>query len=266
MIGFAPAKINLGLSVFGKRADGFHELDSYLYSIPFYDILEIQEAPQDLFTLSGLPINTLPENNLAISALNLLKAQVRIPPVHIHLHKQIPVQAGLGGGSSDAISVLKLLNKFFKLNINKTLMLEMALKLGSDCPFFITSAASKISGRGEILEKASFSLKGKYILVVKPPISINTAHAFQQIKTYSKIKLPNISTLDLYNWKEKLVNDFEASLFQTHGLLAEIKENLYKNRAIYASLSGSGSALFGIFENEPAIEFKSDYLVWQQQL
>ncbi|OYT16861.1 MAG: 4-(cytidine 5'-diphospho)-2-C-methyl-D-erythritol kinase [Bacteroidetes bacterium 4572_77] len=196
MIGFAPAKINLGLSVFGKRADGFHELDSYLYSIPFYDILEIQEAPQDLFTLSGLPINTLPENNLAISALNLLKAQVRIPPVHIHLHKQIPVQAGLGGGSSDAISVLKLLNKFFKLNINKTLMLEMALKLGSDCPFFITSAASKISGRGEILEKAS----------------------------------------------------------------------LYKNRAIYASLSGSGSALFGIFENEPAIEFKSDYLVWQQQL
>ena len=265
MIAFAPAKINLGLSVLGKREDGFHELDSYMYAIPLYDIIEIQESQHDKLTQTGQAATEYMQDNLVYKVLQKLRADYDIPSLNIHLHKQIPAQAGLGGGSSDAVAMLKMLNNSFDLKINTAKMWKLAMELGSDCPFFLQAQPTRIGGRGEHIQAYPFSLKDKYMVIVKPPINISTAEAFKKVQPYPK-NLPDIDKLPINKWKGHLFNDFEKPLFALYPELATIKAKLYSAAALYASLSGSGSAIFGIFDHPPQLSFKVNYFVWQQKL
>lgn len=259
MIAFAPCKINIGLHVTAKRPDGFHELSSIFYPIPLHDIIEITVNEIDanlkcIFTATGVPSNANNEDNLCVKAYKLLDNDFDLPPVLIHLHKQIPVGAGLGGGSSDASEVLKMLNEKFNLKLTTTELENYAARLGSDCPFFIKNTPQLASGRGEILNNVSLDLKGHYILLIKPDIFISTKEAYNLIKPLPPaFDLSKLSISDLANWKNYVFNDFEVPLFKKYSLLKEIKENLYKSGAVYASMSGSGSALFGIFKERPIL-------------
>jgi 4-diphosphocytidyl-2-C-methyl-D-erythritol kinase len=253
MIAFPHCKINLGLSIVAKRADGYHELETIFYPVALQDMVEIvhsdQTATDIQFTHTGLAIPGDESNNLCIKAYHLLKKDFpSIPAVKIHLHKHIPMGAGLGGGSSDGSAVLKLLNQQFNLGLSVTQLIAYAAQLGSDCPFFIYDNACHATGRGEILSPILCNLSDYTIALVHPGINISTAWAFGQLTPGPKEKsVASIVTQPIETWKEALINDFEAPIFKAHPLLAEIKSQLYQQGAIYASMSGSGSSLFGIF-------------------
>jgi len=258
MIAFAPAKINIGLRIVNKRTDGFHNLESYLYPVPLYDLIEILPSVEDEFVQTGLDTQTSISNNIVFKAVLLMRETVKIPPVKIHLHKQIPVKSGLGGGSSDAVSTLKLLNELFSLNSSSVDMQQYAEALGSDCPFFLKSTAAKITGRGEHIMPVDFSLAGKYIVIIKPDFSISTAKAFSDIKTFNINSLPNLKGEQLTIF----TNDFENSMDKEQIWIQEIKDFLIANGAVYTSMSGSGSAVFGIFKDEINISFNAAYFHW----
>jgi 4-diphosphocytidyl-2-C-methyl-D-erythritol kinase len=256
MIAFAPCKINIGLQVTAKRTDGYHELSSVFYPVPLHDIIEIVENYTSLekckFTSSGIQTNANDGDNLCVKAYSLLDKDFNLPPALIHLHKQIPVGAGLGGGSSDASQVLKMLNEKFTLNLTADALLNYAAMLGSDCPFFIKSSPQIATGRGEILNDINLNLSGFYLLLVKPHIFISTKEAYSLITpSPSAFDLNRLSVTDITNWKNYVTNDFEAPLFKKYHLLKDIKNHLYQSGAVYAAMSGSGSAMFGIFESEP---------------
>lgn len=261
MIAYTPAKINIGLRVLDKRADGFHNLDSYFYPVPLYDIIEIKIQDKDELIQTGILTSTAMEENLVYKALNLLRNDFEIPPLKIHLHKQIPVQAGLGGGSGNASGMLKLLNDYFQLNISKNKILSYAATLGSDCPFFIEERPVHISGRGEIIEPLSLSLQGVFIAIIKAPVAMSTAKAFQLVKK-SNQKLVNIQSLARGEYQSLMSNDFESSFRQELPEVALIKDQLIEAGAFYASLSGSGSAVFALFESQPDLQFDSSYFSW----
>jgi 4-diphosphocytidyl-2-C-methyl-D-erythritol kinase len=249
MILFPPAKINLGLQVTNKRTDGFHDIETVFYAIPLFDALEINPSEELSFVSTGLPIAGKVENNLCIKAYELLKSHYSIPPVAIHLHKVIPMGAGLGGGSADAAYTLKLLKDFFELPISKEELVNFASQLGSDCPFFINDTPHFATGRGELLEPISFSLQSYKIILVYPAIHVNTAWAYQQIHPKPITQsIKEILNLPITDWKGRLVNDFEAAVFPSHPAIGSICTKLYEMGALYASMSGSGSAVFGIFE------------------
>jgi 4-diphosphocytidyl-2-C-methyl-D-erythritol kinase len=256
MIQFSPCKINLGLSILAKRADGFHALETVFYPVALNDIVEI--VPTKLFTFShtGISIPGDTSNNLCVKAYQLLKADFpEMGDVKIHLHKNIPMGAGLGGGSGDGTTVLKILNNLFNLNISKEQLLHYAASLGSDCPFFIYNEACHATGRGEILKPIDIDLSGYTIALVHPGIHIATAWAFQQLSPCVKEKsIAAIIKQPIETWKAELMNDFEAPVFKANPLLEKIKNNLYSQGAIYASMSGSGSSLFGIFPKGTTIE------------
>ncbi|NOR87963.1 MAG: 4-(cytidine 5'-diphospho)-2-C-methyl-D-erythritol kinase, partial [Bacteroidales bacterium] len=189
-----------------------------------------------------------------------------VPSLKIHLHKQIPTESGLGGGSSDAVQVLQLLKAHFKLNISKERMWKMALELGSDCPFFIEGQAARVQGKGEVISPISLSLKGKYILMIKPEFSISTSDAFSKIIPHNSQVLNEEYLKDINQWQAHFVNDFEKVIGLQHPEIINIKEILLKNGAVYASLSGSGSAVYGIFNQLPTLRFPSDYFYWAGQL
>jgi len=256
MIQFSPCKINLGLSILAKRADGFHALETVFYPLALKDIVEIVPAKLFTFSYSGISIPGEASTNLCIKAYQLLKANFpQITDVQIHLHKKIPMGAGLGGGSGDGTTVLKMLNTLFNLNLSKEQLLHYAAILGSDCPFFVFNEACHATGRGEILEPTSIDLSNYTIAVIHPGIHIATPWAFQQLSPCVKEKtIAEIIKQPIDTWKAELINDFEAPVFKAHPTLEAFKNNLYSQGAIYASMSGSGSSIFGIFPKGTKIE------------
>jgi 4-diphosphocytidyl-2-C-methyl-D-erythritol kinase len=249
MVVFPPCKINLGLHIVAKRSDGYHDLITCFYPIPWNDILEIIPAAEFSFTHSGISIPGTISDNLCVRAYRLLQKDFNIRPVAIHLHKIIPLGAGLGGGSSDAAWTLKILNSIFKINLSQARLHSYAAELGSDCAFFIHDKPMIGKGRGEILSDTSVSLRNKFIVLVKPDVHVSTAEAFAGVKPKtSEVDLSYV--LENYSaeeWSSFVKNDFDDSVFVEFPVIAKIKDDLYEAGALYASMSGSGSAVFGIF-------------------
>jgi 4-diphosphocytidyl-2-C-methyl-D-erythritol kinase len=268
MVVFPHCKINLGLHVIAKRDDGYHTIETCFYPVPWTDILEIIPSGEFAFTSSGLVIPGKESDNLCIKAYQLLQAHYNLEPVKIHLHKVVPTGAGLGGGSSDAAFTLRLLNSIFDLKLGVPQLKELAAHLGSDCAFFIEDAPMLGSGRGEQLSPLPISLKGYYLVLIKPDIHVSTAEAYAGVKpqhpahTVSEIVARPIAT-----WKDDLVNDFEKSVFKKFPAIEAIRNTLYQHGAIYASMSGSGSSVFGIFQSERQLAaYFSGALYWSDYL
>jgi 4-diphosphocytidyl-2-C-methyl-D-erythritol kinase len=263
MIFFPSAKINIGLKVLFKRPDGFHELETCMLPIPFYDVLEIIPATTFTFRQTGRLFEGADTDNLCIRAFQLLATEFNIPSVYMHLRKVIPMGAGLGGGSSDAAWVLRGLNILFGLNLTCNQLQMYAAKLGSDCPFFITDGAQIAKGRGEQLNPYNLTFSPYYLKLVNPAIHIGTALAYAGVH-FSKENpsLVELLKLPISQWKHEVENDFELSVFEQFPEIASIKEQLYMEGAVYAAMSGSGSTVFGIFESQPKITFsgKTEYL------
>ncbi len=249
MVVFPPCKINLGLHVLSKRSDGYHDIETCFYPVPWTDMMEIIPSDKLAFTFSGLPVFGKEEDNLCFRAYSLLGQDFNIPPIQLHLHKIIPSGAGLGGGSSDAAATLKLLNEIFSLGIGVESLRTYASRLGSDSPFFIEPQPALGSGKGEIVTPLSIPLKGTFLMVVSPDIHCSTAEAYRRVKARQpKMPLKEILELPAAAWKETLRNDFEPFVFSTYPILHDIKERLYQRGAWYASMSGSGSSVFGLFD------------------
>ncbi|MDR1793279.1 MAG: 4-(cytidine 5'-diphospho)-2-C-methyl-D-erythritol kinase [Bacteroidales bacterium] len=258
MVIFPTAKINIGLYISGKRNDGFHEIETVFYPVKnFSDVLEIVPAKQRkagcYFQQSGNMQPLAKGENLVEKAYQLLSQQYQLPPVNIFLHKNIPSMAGLGGGSSDAACCLLLLNKLFSINLNINQLKHFATQLGSDCAFFIENRPALGKGKGDELHSIDIEqLNGKYIHIITPPITISTSAAYKNciISAPPQPSLQERLKAPLSEWKDLIVNDFEKTLFPLYPQLTAIKADLYRKGAIYASLSGSGSAIYGIFEQK----------------
>lgn len=263
MISFSNSKINLGLRIIRKRTDGYHDLETIFYPLPLQDIVEVVRTGQPTqFTTSGIVIDAAPEQNLCMKAYGLLQQLHELPPVQLHLHKAIPSGAGLGGGSANAAFTLKLFNSKLNLGLSIEQLLDYALQLGSDCPFFIINKPCLATGRGEILEPVNLSLQSYTLVLVHPGIHISTAWAFGQIRPAASVQpLKEIIGMPVDAWKDNLVNDFEQPVFAAHPEIGSIREKLYEAGANYAAMSGSGSTVFGLFKNVPEIKFPENYFV-----
>lgn len=270
MICFPNAKINLGLNVVSKRTDGYHNIETIFYPIPVKDALEVAPASQPLFTQSGIPIDAPEEKNLVIRALNALKARHAIPPLEIHLLKAIPFGAGLGGGSSDAAFLLKMVNELCGLRLSLDELEALAATIGADCPFFVRDTPVFATGTGNVFEPIELSLKGYHLCLVKPDIAVSTSEAYARVTPATpKISLKEIIKRPLAEWRDVMINDFERSVFPSHPEIGHIKEALYGEGAIYAAMSGSGSSVFGLFDAPTRLKEKAlfpDCLVWEGKL
>lgn len=267
MVTFPNAKINIGLNITRRREDGYHDLETLFYPIGLCDVLEIVPSDNDTTTLniSGIDIVGDVEKNLVMKAYRLLQSQYNLPAVNIHLHKVIPFGAGLGGGSADAAYTLRTLRDMFALPLSDDDLAAMASKLGADCPFFIYNKPLIATGIGDCFSSVDFSLKGKHILLVKPPISVATAEAYAHVTPQQpETPLGEKLAQPIEAWRDTIVNDFEKSIFPAHPRIAAIKQRMYDMGATYASMSGSGSSVFGIFDKpcDPAGLF-GDCFVWQ---
>ena len=314
MLSFPNCKINLGLHILNKREDGYHNLETVFYPVQLRDALEVvrrddgRQSMDDSKTLSvpvphttgvegsvgviersrdndvtfsstGLTIAGDPETNLSIKAYRLLKKDFpALPPVQIHLHKAIPMGAGLGGGSADGAFALKLLNDKFQLGLSTQQLIDYALQLGSDCPFFIINKPCFATGRGEILEKVELDLSAYHFAIVNPGIHVNTGWAFAQLnsngsgRSFDSRRMRDRSAQDkrpdlkqiiqqpISTWKEQLINDFEEPVSKAYPEIATIKQKLYDAGAVYASITGSGSTVYGIFEENPVLKIPENYL------
>ena len=262
MINFPCCKINLGLNVVAKRPDGYHDIETVFYPVPLTDALEIRrmdpDFPSDVacdLKVTGNSVDCDEHDNLVVRAYNLLARDYELPRIHAHLCKRIPSQAGLGGGSADAAYMIRLLDERFRLDMGNAEMERYAAQLGADCAFFITAEPAFATGKGEILEPAdneTGNLHGYYIAIVKPDIAVSTAEAYAALTP----QRPAVCCKDVVRkpiecWKDELTNDFEGPIFAKHPLLAEIKQRLYTMGAVYAQMSGSGSALYGLFTDRP---------------
>lgn len=259
MITFPIAKINLGLNVVGRRADGYHNLETVFYPVNMIDALELMAMESGFpsavdcdVKVTNLSVEGDEQSNLVVRAYKLLKSDFpQMPRVHAHLWKGIPTQAGMGGGSSDCAFAIRLLNEMFSLELTTEQMTGYAVRLGADCPFFILSRPAYAEGIGERLQPLSLDLSNYYIAIVRPDISVSTREAFSLIKPQKPIKnCRDIVMQPIETWREELVNDFEQSVFALHPEIAAIKQHLYHLGAVYAAMSGSGSAVFGLF-SEP---------------
>jgi 4-diphosphocytidyl-2-C-methyl-D-erythritol kinase len=251
MICFPNAKINLGLHILSKRSDGYHNIETVFYPVDLCDALEIvpAESGKTTFSQTGIPIEGKPENNLIMKAYFLLKKDFDLPEIDIYLRKQIPAGAGLGGGSSDAAFMIKLLNDFAGLNLSVEQMETYAGRIGADCPFFIQNKPVFAEGTGTVLSPVTISLQDYRIAIKKPSVSVSTQEAYARVTPKQPvIPLKDIIRLPVTEWKNRLVNDFESGVFALHPEIEEIKQRMYAKGALYASMSGSGSAVFGIFE------------------
>jgi 4-diphosphocytidyl-2-C-methyl-D-erythritol kinase len=268
MITFPNAKINLGLRIHNRRSDGFHNIETLIYPIGLCDALEIVPADEFGFCFTGLDIEGDQDNNICIKAYKLMHQRYGLAPVYIHLHKVIPTGAGLGGGSADAVFTLKLLMRVFKLEFCGSELDEMAKMLGSDCNFFVNNQPALCTGRGEVVNPVGFSLKGWHLLLVKPPFNISTASAYASVEPSGKaLRTDNNFLLATDQWKDWMINDFEAGLIEKYPILSEIREKLFSLGATQVSLSGSGSAMFGLFKDKPeSTDVFRDMFVWEEKL
>lgn len=270
MIGFPNAKINIGLNITEKRTDGFHNLETVFFPVGWSDALEFVITDEVHFTTSGIRITGDPESNLVMKAYRLLQNDFSLPFLKIHLHKEIPFGAGLGGGSSDGAFMLSMLNKHFDLNLSGEILEQYAAQLGSDCSFFIRNNPVFASGRGEIMEPVQIALNGMFILLVKPPVEVSTVKAFQFIVPEKPaISLKGLIKLPVQEWKGKVTNQFEPSVFQHYPVIGDVKQSLYDLGAAYASMSGSGSCVFGLFKEIPdgwKNLFPAPFLTFSQKL
>lgn len=255
MITFPNAKINLGLNIVEKRTDGYHNLETIFYPVHIEDALEIGvlNEPDAEFRLqvSGISVEGKPEDNLVVKAYRMLKQDFNLPPIEIYLYKRIPSGAGLGGGSADAAFMLKLLNDKFGLDISVDKLEEYAARLGADCAFFIKNTPTFAEGIGNIFEKVELNLNQYHIAIVKPDIFVSTRDAFSLIKpSRPQVSLKEIIKNPVETWKDNMVNDFETSVFAKYPAIGDIKQKLYDLGAVYASMSGSGSSVYGIFKEK----------------
>ncbi|MFK7953258.1 MAG: 4-(cytidine 5'-diphospho)-2-C-methyl-D-erythritol kinase [Ekhidna sp.] len=249
MITFPNAKINLGLSILSKREDGFHDIESCFYPIDLKDVLEINKSSQFSFHSHGLDIPGDSQSNLCIKAYQLIHSDFNIPPVEINLLKKIPMGAGLGGGSADGAFTLKMLNDLFELNMSSQQLEEYALQLGSDCPFFIQNKPSIATGRGEILSELELDLSSYRIEIINPNIHISTKEAYAGVSPNTpSTSISKILSKPVSEWSNYLINDFENSVFPNHPKIENVKKEMYQRGAAYASMTGSGSTVFGIFK------------------
>ena len=252
MICYPNAKINLGLNIIKKRSDGFHNISSVIYPIQdLYDVLEIVESNSFSFTVSGTLFNNdiQSDKNICVKAYNLLKADFNLPCVKIHLHKRIKIGAGLGGGSSDGVFTLILLNDIFNLKLSKDDLKRYAIILGSDCPFFVENTPHIVSGKGELMKKLDINLKNYEFKFFFPDIFISTKEAYSNIEPKNpEVNLFDVISSPLQEWKEKLKNDFESYVFQKYPQLQKIKNEFYERGAVYSSMTGSGSVIYAIFK------------------
>lgn len=269
MICFPNAKINLGLNVVSKRDDGYHNIETVFYPIALKDALEVLPSQtNEAYTLflSGIDVGSNSEDNLVIKALNLMRVERYIPNIDIHLLKTIPSGAGLGGGSSDGAFMLKLLNETFSLGYNNYELHQFAVKLGADCAFFLKNRPVFASGIGEQLEDIELQLEQYYMVVVKPNIFVSTKDAYSEIvPKQPEVSLKEIIKLPIEEWRNYMQNDFEISVFKKHPAIAEIKQTLYDNGALYASMSGSGTSVYGFFEEKPILNFPNHF-IWNNYL
>jgi 4-diphosphocytidyl-2-C-methyl-D-erythritol kinase len=275
MLVFPNAKINLGLHILGKREDGYHDIETVFYPIGLCDFLEIlpnrgisRHLKDHVFEITGQHPGGRNRDNLVIKAWKELRKTHKLPPSRIHLHKLIPAGSGLGGGSSDAAHVLKAVNTLYELNLSAEELDKKASVLGSDCPFFIRNTPSLGTGRGDELEHCPLSLKGYYLYLVYPGIHVQTGMAYRN----SLPKPPGRPLAEVIRqapetWRSDLVNDFENQVFRMFPDLAMMKEKLYDSGAIYASMSGSGSSVYGLFKEKPEdLRFSENYFIWQKYL
>ncbi len=268
MVTFPNAKINLGLNIVGKRPDGFHDITSCFYPVGWSDALEILTADELTFTSSGLPIPGDASANLCLKAYQLLSKDFDLPPVSIHLLKAVPIGAGLGGGSADAAFTIKALNKLFSLGISTEKQQDYARALGSDCAFFIENKPMYCFGKGDEFEEIDLRLTGKWMLLVNPGLHISTAEAYAGvIPQVQSTGLRDLLQQPIELWCDSVENDFEKNIFENHPILPQIKKKLYDLGAQYASMSGSGSTLYGIFGQEPnpANNFQNS-TVWKGEI
>lgn len=275
MITYPNAKINIGLSITERRPDGYHNIESVFYPINLQDAVEIKtiegEEPQGGYKLkvSGTILDGTPDDNLVVKAYQLLRKDFNFPAQKIHLYKHIPVGAGLGGGSSDAAAIIKMLNEKFALGLTSEQMQNYAVQIGADCPFFINNTPVFATGIGNIFTPIELSLHGKTIILVKPDIFVSTRDAYALVKpSPAAIPLTEAIKQPISEWKQIITNDFEKSVFAKYPEIAAIKDKLYDMGAIYASMSGSGSAVYGIFDSpiEYADEIFSGYFCRQREL
>lgn len=273
MIVFPNAKINIGLNIIEKREDGYHNLESVFLPIGWKDALEViidknNSNGNVVFSSSGLEIPGDTKDNLCVKAYRIIQQDYDLPAIKIHLHKNIPMGSGLGGGSSDAAFCIKAINEVCELNLAWGEMHHYAKQLGSDCSFFITNKPAYATQKGDVLETISLNLSGKFILIVHPGIHVSTAQAYAGVKPQKALYNLEEVVLNqpIESWKEKVKNDFEKSVFEQYLEIKNIKDIMYANGAVYASMSGSGSAVYGIFNQEPDFDINPAYAVFKEQI
>lgn len=261
MLLFPNAKLNLGLSILNKREDGYHNLESVFLPIPITDSLEFIEANETSFECNIEIDNE--KSNSVLMAYYLLKEKFDIPNLSIYLYKNIPIGAGIGGGSADGAFMLKGLNDYFNLGLSNQELKEYANKIGSDCPFFIDNKPSFVEGTGEIMNEINLDLSKYYFAIINPNTHVSTKDAFSKLKLADSERTPLLSVINnepIENWKNSIFNDFENSIFKKYPEIKKIKSDLYNKGAIYASMTGTGSTVYGIFENKVELdEFESTY-------
>ena len=271
MVSFSNAKINLGLNIVSRRSDGYHNIETIFYPIQMRDVLELIPMKRGIdnkqgyrLFQSGIEIKGNPEDNLIIKALNLVKTVREVPHIDIHLLKTIPFGAGLGGGSSNAAGMLKMLNEKFNFGLSQKALLDMAVQIGADCSFFIKNHPAFATGIGEQMKKVELSLGNYHFLLIKPEVAINTKWAYSVITPQRpKISLQEIIKHPITEWKKLMQNDFEKPIFQKYPIIKDIKKKLYDMGALYASMSGSGSSVYAFFEEKPMMNpnFKN-FFTW----
>jgi 4-diphosphocytidyl-2-C-methyl-D-erythritol kinase len=271
MISFPHCKINLGLHVIHKREDGFHNIESVFYPVNWCDVLEIIEGgsqPFDL-TISGLEVKGDPEKNLCYKAWKLLSNDFKLPNLRVYLHKVLPMGAGLGGGSSDAAFTLKMINELCNLGLSTEKLVGYAAQIGSDCAFFIHNQPMLATGKGEILVPFDVNLSGYKIVIAMPNVSVGTAEAYSWIKPKVPAnKLVDVLNAPIQTWNSTLINDFEIPVIEHYPIIGQIKETLKLNGAIYTSMSGSGAAVFALFEKNTPLNLNFDplkVLIWTEE-
>jgi 4-diphosphocytidyl-2-C-methyl-D-erythritol kinase len=256
MILFPNAKINIGLNITERRPDGYHNLETIFYPINLKDALEVVKSDKLSFTSSGIDIPGRVEDNLCVMGYHMLKKDFDLPPVKIHLHKNIPIGAGLGGGSADASFFIRLMNEEFKLGLSVQQMTGYARQLGADCAFFIENKPVYAFEKGDEFENIRLDLSAYKIVLVMPPVHVSTGEAYGGVKPAPvKDSLFDLINEPITEWRKNIKNDFETSIFKNHVEIRGVKAALYQAGAIYASMSGSGASVFGIFDHEPDVEF-----------